>query len=130
MLNYSDFVFIKGEEGKYQRVNCLKLSHLDWKFWWEWEGCDKNDKIVVFVYQGKGGINSFFFTLAFTTKENFANRFNENFDLNKICKLGVDFKTFLEAQEFLCNELGYKKENIFEETNDINIKYELGIFDF
>ena len=71
--------------------------------------------------------DTFFFSLAFTTKENFENRCNNLFDFNKICKL-QHYETFNDAQKAINEFFGYKLENIFEETNNLNRKYtELGI---
>ena len=128
MFRYSDFVFMKDEQGNYKFVDCSKFSHRLWKDIDSWKEFDKNDKIIVFVYQGKILGDTFFFTLAFTTEENFENRFNDNFDFNKICKIGTEFEDFLNVKDFLINKFGYKEENIFEESNNINQKYKLGIF--
>lgn len=128
MSSYNDFIFIKDEQGKYKVVNCSKSKHRSWKTTAEWKEYDKNDKIVVFVYQGKIMADTFFFTLAFTTKENFQNRFKQNFDFDKICKIGAEYTKFLDVQEFLSSEFGYKTENIFEECNDMHRIYQLGIF--
>lgn len=127
---YDNFLFIKDERGDYEFVDCKKRSHRTWATTENWTNYDKNDKIIVFVYQGKILGDTFFFTLAFTTKENFDNRFSDNFDLDKICKLGSRFSSFIEVQEYLTNTFGYKKENIFEETNDTSREYNkvLGIF--
>ena len=130
MLSYNDFVFMKDEQGNYKFVDCSKNKHRSWKTATEWIKYDINEKIVVFVYQGKILGDTFFFTLAFTTKENFEKRFSEDFNFDKICKIGANFETFLEVQKYLCDEFGYGKENIFEENDDINRKYELGIFNF
>lgn len=121
---------MKDEQGLYKFIDCTKHKHRSWKTSIDWKDYDKNDKIVVFLYQGKILSDTFFFTLAFTTKENFAKRFSEDFDFDKICKLGVDFTDFKEVQKYLCGEFGYKKENIFEENNDVNHKYKLGLFNF
>ncbi len=130
MLSYFDFVFIKDERGLFKLVDCSKNPHYKWKKRNDWINENKNDKIVVFIYQSKVMGDTCLFALAFTTKENFANRFNEKFDFDKICKLGVDFTDFKEVQKYLCGEFGYKKENIFEENNDVNHKYKLGLFNF
>ncbi|MBQ8427253.1 MAG: hypothetical protein IJX16_05795 [Clostridia bacterium] len=130
MFSYRDFIFIKDNNGNYQHVDCSKKQHILWKTSENWIEYNKNDKIVVFVYQGKILGDTFFFTLAFTTKENFAKRFSEDFDFDKICKIGTNFETFLEVQEYLNYKFGYKKENIFAENNDSNCKYKLGIFDY
>ena len=119
---------MKDEQGLYKFIDCTKHKHRSWKTSIDWKDYDKNDKIVVFVYQGKILGDTFFFTLAFTTKENFAKRFSEDFDFDKICKIGATFETFLEAQKYLCDEFGYKKENVFEESDNTAQKYELGIF--
>ena len=127
MRIYDKFVFIKDNEGEYKYVDCSKYSHRLWKDVSKWTEYDKNQKIVVFCYQGKIFGDTCFFALAFTTKENFENRFSENFDFDKICRVGAEYMTFLEVQEFLIKNFGYKRENIIEETGDVNIKYKLGI---
>ena len=128
MLSYDDFIFIKDEQGYYKRVDCTKNKHITWKKYTEWTEYNKDDTIIVFDYQGKVLGDTFFFTLAITTKENFEKRFTESFDFDKICKIGGDFTSFLGAQEFLINTFGYKKENIFDDSGNINRKYNLGIF--
>lgn len=129
MLSYIDFVFIKDTQGKYTLVDCSKKPQKLWLKPNTWNVKDKNDKIVVFVYQGKIMGDTGFFALAFTTEKNFKNRHTELFDFEKICRLGTDYSSFLEIQEYLVETFGYKKENIFEEENDKSREYkELGIF--
>ena len=128
MLSCNDFVFIKDEQGKYKLVDCSSHKHRTWKTIDDWTEYDKNEQIVVFVYEGKIMSDTFFFTLAFTTKDNFEKRFSKDFDFNKICKIGADKESFSEVQEYLCCEFGYNKQNIFEETGDTSRKYKLGIF--
>ena len=127
MFTYRDFVFIKDDNGEYQYVDCSKKRYDSWKTIDNWNNYDKNDKIVVFNYQGKILGDTFFFSLAFTTKENFDKRFNADFDFEKICVIGY-FQTFFDVQQYLCWKFGYKKENIFEENNNVNQKFRLGIF--
>ena len=128
-MRYDDFVFIKDTQGKYELVDCSKKPR---RFWFTpdtWIVENKNDNIVIFVYQGKIMGDTGFFALAFTTEENFKNRYTEFFDFNKICKLGTAHQSFYKAQKYLVETFGYKKENIFEEENNINREYkQLGIF--
>ena len=121
-------MFIKDDKGEYQVVNCSTFPVPNWHTVNNWEKGSKEEQIVVFVYQSKALADTFIFKLAFTTKENFANRFNENFDFSKICKIKEDFETFLQVKEYLVKTFNYKEENIFEESNNKNRKYKLGLF--
>ena len=127
MFTYRDFVFIKDDNGEYQYVDCSKKRYDTWKTIDNWNNYDKNDKIVIFNYQGKILGDTVFFALAFTSKENFDNRFNDTFDFNKICRIG-EFQDFICASQYLIYKFGYKKENIFEENGNINKKFRFGIF--
>ena len=129
MNRYCDFVFVKDEQDNYKLIDCSKKPHTTWHTTSSWIVENKTENIVVFVYQAKIMGDTGLFSLAFTSKENFQNRYNESFDFNKICRLGTEFDCFFTVQDYITNKFKYLKSNIFEENNNVSRKYkELGIF--
>ena len=127
MYTYDDFVFIKNNKGYYMYIDCTQKPHPTWKNTATWTAGNKNEEIVVFVYQAKIMMDTGYFALAFTTKQNFENRENSLFDFDNICKLDIPIRTFFGAQKYIAETFGYKKENISDETGNPYRYYSLGV---
>ena len=46
MFSYSDFFFIRDEQGNYKCIDCSKFSHRLWKDIYSWNEYDKNDSYI------------------------------------------------------------------------------------
>ena len=116
--------------GKSQTV--IKCKNWDLKHWTkigDWEASNLDEQIVVFPFEFRILLDQSISLIAFTSKENFGKIGTEEFDLHKICRVGM-VASFCQARNLISDFLGYKKENIFEMDNDTEKIYtRLGIND-